>query len=93
MSYIFVMKLVGFNKNRKKSQYAGSLPSATDGNGLFAVGRGRQRRHVASSCASWELTRLVSLPTVVDGKDIAISGRRQRTCTLPSVADSKEPAM
>ena len=71
----------------------GSLPSATDGNGLFAVCRGRKKRHVASSCASWELTHLVSLPTVADGKDFAISGRRQRTCTLPSVADGKEPAI
>ena len=59
---------------------AGSLPSATDGNGHFAVYRGRQRRHVASSCASWELTHLVSLPTVADGKYFAISGGRQRTC-------------
>ena len=69
MSYIFVMKIVGFNKKQKKSQYAGSLPSATDGNGLFVVCRGRQRGHVASSCASWELTHLVSLPTVADGKE------------------------
>ena len=57
-------KLLDLIKNRKKSQYAGSLPSATDGNGLFAVCRGRQRGHVASSCASWELTHLVNLPTV-----------------------------
>ena len=81
MSYIFAVKIVGFNKNRKKSQYAGSLPSATDGNGLFAVCRGRQRSHVASSCASWELTHLVSLPTVADGKGLrlfAVSGGRQR---------------
>ena len=69
MSYIFVMKIVGFNKKQKKDQYAGSLPSATDGNELFAVCRGRQRSHVASSCASWELTHLVSLPTVADGKE------------------------
>ena len=69
MSYIFVMKIVGFNKKQKKSQYADSLPSATDGNGLFAVYRGRQRGHVASSCASWELTHLVNLPTVADGKE------------------------
>ena len=87
------MKIVGFNKKQKKSQYAGSLPSATDGNGLFAVCRGRQRSHVAANCASWELTHLVSLPTVADGKDFAVCGRRQRTCTLPSVADGKEPAI
>ena len=90
MSYIFAVKIVGFTKTEKKRQYAGSLPSATDGNGLFAVCRGRQRRHVASSYASWELTHLVSLPTVADGKDFAISGGRQRTCTLPSVADGKD---
>ena len=62
------MKIVGFKKNRKKSQYAGSLPSATDGNGLFAVCRRQQRSHVAANCASWELTHLVSLPTVADSK-------------------------
>ena len=67
------MKIVGFNKKQKKSQYAGSLPSATDGNGLFAVCRGRQRSHVAANCASWELTHLVSLPTVADGKDLSRS--------------------
>ena len=86
-------KLWDLIKNRKNRQYAGSLPSATDGKELFAVCRGRQRSHVAANCASWELTHLVSLPTVADGKDFAISGRRQRTCTLPSVADGKEPAM
>ena len=95
MSYIFAVKIVGFKKNREKSQYAGSLPSATDGNGLFAVCRGRQRRHVASSCASWELTHLVSLPTVADGKDFAISGGRQRTCHVVTcrwhqMADGKD---
>ena len=73
-------KLLDLIKNRKKSQYACSLSSATYGDGLFAVCRGRQRSHMASSCASWELTHLVSLPTVADGKDFAISGRRQRTC-------------
>ena len=86
------MKIVGLKK-QKKRQYAGSLPSATDGNGLFAVSRRRQRSHVAANCASWELTHLVSLPTVADGKDFAVRGRRQRTCTLPSVADGKEPAI
>ena len=93
MSYIFAVKIVGFKKTGKKSHYAGSLPSATDGKELFAVRRRRQRSHVAANCASWELTHLVSLPTVADGKDFAISGRRQRTCTLPSVADGKEPAI
>ena len=78
MSYIFSVKIVGFNKKQKKTQYAGSLLSATDGTGLFAVCRGRQRGHMASSCASWELTHLVSLPTVADGKEFAVSGRRQR---------------
>ena len=86
-------KLWDLIKNRKNRQYAGSLPSATDGKELFAVCRGRQRSHVAANCASWELTHLVSLPTVADGKDFAVRGRRQRTCTLPSVADGKEPAI
>ena len=96
-------KLWDLIKNRKNRQYAGSLPSATDGKELFAVCRGRQRSHVAANCASWELTHLVSLPTVADGKDFAVRGRRQRTwsvClqwqtakTLPSVADGKEPAL
>ena len=63
------MKIVGFNKKQKKSQYAGSLSSATDGNGIFAISRRRQRSHVAANCASWELTHLVSLPTVADGKE------------------------
>ena len=93
MSYIFSVQIVGFNKNRKNSQYAGSLPSATDGKELFAVCGRRQRSHVAANCASWELTHLVSLPTVADGKDFAVRGRRQRSCTLPSVADGKEPAI
>ena len=70
-----------------------SLSSATDGNGLFAVRRGRQRSHVAANCASWELTHLVSLPTVADGKDFAVRGGRQRTCSLPTVADGKEPGI
>ena len=89
----FLCKLWDLIKNRKNRQYAGSLPSATDGKELFAVRRRRQRSHVAANCASWELTHLVSLPTVADGKDFAVRGRRQRTCTLPSVADGKEPAM
>ena len=89
----FLCKLWDLTKNRKNRQYAGSLPSATDGKELFAVCRGRQRSHVAANCASWELTHLVSLPTVADGKDFAVRGRRQRTCTLPSVADGKEPAI
>ena len=73
MPYIFSVKIVGFNKKtEKKTQYAGSLPSATDGNGPFAVCRGPQRSHVASSCASWELTHLVSLPTVADGKGLRL---------------------
>ena len=81
MSYIFAVKIVGFRKNKKKSQYTGSLPSATDGNGLFAVRRGRQTGHVAANCASWELTHLASLPTVADGKG---------SPHFPTVADDKE---
>ena len=88
LKYIYIChiylwwKLLDLIKNRKKSQYAGSLPSATDDNGLFAVSRRRQTSHVAASCASWKLTHLVSLPTVADGKDFAISGGWQRTCHL-----------
>ena len=89
----FLCKLWDLIKNRKNRQYAGSLLSATDGKELFAVCCRRQRSHVAANCASWELTHLVSLPTVADGKDFAVRGRRQRTCTLPSVADGKEPAI
>ncbi len=79
--YVICVQIVGFNKKQKKRQYAGSLPSATDGKELFAVRRRRQRSHVAANCASWELTHFVSLPTVADGKDtrkFAYSGRRQR---------------
>ena len=65
-------------KNRKKRQYAGSLPSATDGKGLFAISSGRQRGHVAGNCASGRLTNLVSLPTVADGKGFAVRSGRQR---------------
>ena len=82
-------KLFDLIKNRKNSQYAGSLPSATDGKELFAVCRGRQRSHVAANCASWELTHLVSLPTVGDDKAFSYSGRRQRSPPLPTVAAGK----
>ena len=74
-------KWLGIRKKRKKRGNAGSLPSATDGNGLFAVRGGRQRSHVATTCASWQLTHLVSLPTVADGKSLmlfVVSGGRQR---------------
>ena len=54
MSYIFAVKIVGLKKQEKKRQYVGSLPSATDGKGLFAISSGRQRGHVAGNCASWE---------------------------------------
>ena len=80
MSYIFAVKIVGFKKTEKMSQYAGSLASATDGKGLFAISSGRQRGHVAGNCASWELTHLVSWPTVADDKgrkNFAVSHYRQ----------------
>ena len=74
--YLYVIYICCGNcwikKTEKKRQYAGSLPSATDGKELFAVRRRRQRSHVAANCASWELTHLVSLPTVADGKEPAI---------------------
>ena len=44
----FLCKLWDLIKNRKNRQYAGSLPSATDGKELFAVCRGRQRACTAS---------------------------------------------
>ena len=73
--------MVGYKKKTQKRGNAGSLPSATDGNGLFAVRGGRQRSHEATTCASWQLTHLVSLPTVADGKGLmlfAVSHGRQR---------------
>ena len=72
--------MVGYKKKQKKRGNAGSLPSATDGNGLFAIRGGRQRSHVATTCASWQLTHLVSLPTAADGKGFAYSSGRQRLC-------------
>ena len=81
MYHLFAVKMVGYKKKKKKRGNAGSLPSATNGNGLFAVRRGRQRSHVATTCASWQLTHLVSLPTVADGKGLmlfAVSHGRQR---------------
>ena len=89
----YVLQIVGFNKKQKKQTICRLFAVCHRRQRAFAVCRGRQRSHVAANCASWELTHLVSLPTVADGKDFAISGRRQRTCTLPSVADGKEPAI
>ena len=78
--------MVGYKKKQeKKSQYTGSLPSATDGNGFFAVSHGRQRSHVAANCASWELTHLLIclqwqttkvgriLPSAADGKVLPLA--------------------
>ena len=81
-------------KNRKKRQYAGSLPSATDGKEIFAISSAWQRGHVAGNCASWEADLFgqfansgwrqrekKTLPTAADGKGLpmfAVSGRRQR---------------
>ena len=58
-------------KNRKKRQYAASLPSATDGKGLFAISSGWQRGHVAGNCASWEADQF---------GQFAHSGWRHRLC-------------
>ena len=93
MSYIFAVKIVGFNKKQKKEPICRLFAVCHRRQRAFAVCRGRQRSHVAANCASWELTHLVSLPTMADGKDFAVRGRRQRTCTSPSVADGKEPAI
>ena len=69
------MKIVGFNKKQIKEPICR----------LFAVCHRRQRAlcrlpRTAKKARGIQLTRLVSLPTVADGKDFAISGRRQRTC-------------
>ena len=92
-TYIFSVQIVGFNKKQKKQTICRLFAVCHRRQRAFAVCRGRQRSHVAANCASWELTHLVSLPTVADDKDFAVRGRRQRTCTLPSVADGKEPAI
>ena len=60
MSYIFSVKIEGFNKKQKKTQYAGSLPSAADGK--------EDTWHQAVLLG--RLTNLVSLPTVADGKGL-----------------------
>ena len=59
MSYIFAVKIVGLKKTEKKSQYAGSLPSATDG----------KEATWQATVLPGRLTILVSLPTVADGKE------------------------
>ena len=58
-------------KQKKKRQYAGSLPSATDGKEIFPISSGRQRCHVAGNCASWEADQF---------GQFAHSGWRQRLC-------------
>ena len=76
--HIFAVKIAGFKKTEKEAP----LPSAADGKGTFPVCRGWQRSHAAATCAPWELTHLVSLPTAADGKGFAYSGRRQRMPTF-----------
>ena len=73
----FLCKLWDLIKNRKNRQYAGSLPSATDGKGLFAISSGRQRGHVAGNCASWEADQF---------GQFAHSGWRHRLCRLQRTA-------
>jgi hypothetical protein len=68
MSYIFAVKIVGLKK-QKKETIAGSLPSATNGKGFFAISSGRQRGHMAGNCASWEADQF---------GQFAYSGWRQR---------------
>ena len=75
MYHLFAVKMVGYKKKQKKEamQALCRLPPTATG--------GRQRSHVATTCASWQLTHLVSLPTVADGKGLmlfAVSGGRQR---------------
>ena len=78
VKYIYVIYLLWKLLDLKKQKKEAPLPSAADGKGAFAVCRGRQRSHAAATCAPWELTHLVSLPTAADGKGFAYSGRRQR---------------
>ena len=82
MSYIFAVKIVGFNIKQKKRANMqalcrlpptakGSLPSAADG----------KEDTLQATVLPGRLTNLVSLPTVADGKEkkkFAVSGRRQR---------------
>ena len=68
-------------KNRKKRQYAGSLPSATDGKEpLPSAADGKE--------ATWQ-------PTVLPGSwpiwSVCLQWKTAKT--LPSVADGKEPAL
>ena len=74
-------KLWDLIKNRKNRQYAGSLPSATDGTEpLPSAADGKE--------ASWQ-------PTMLPGSwpIWSVCLQWQTAKTLPSVADGKEPAL
>ena len=74
-------KLWDLIKNRKNRQYAGSLPSATDGKEpLPSAADGKE--------ATWQ-------PTVLPGSwpIWSVCLQWQTAKTLPSVADGKEPAL
>ena len=62
----------GYNRKQKNNNNTGTLPSATDSRGTFAVCHRRQISHVAATCATWEQTHLVNLPSVADGKELGL---------------------
>ena len=77
----FLCKLWDLTKNRKNRQYAGSLPSATDGKEpLPSAADGKE--------ATWQ-------PTVLPGSwpIWSVCLQWQTAKTLSSVADGKEPAL
>ena len=82
MSYIFAVKIVGFKKTGKKAnmQALCRLPLMANGS-LLSAADGKEATWQATVLPG-RLTNLVSLPTVADGKDFAVRGRRQRTCHL-----------
>ena len=90
MSYIFSVQIVGFNKKQKNRQYAGSLPSATDGKELPQTAkkpRGSQLCFLGADpfgqfAYSGRRQRLCRPWQTAKNLHFAISGRRQRTCHL-----------
>ena len=81
LSYIFAVKIVGLKKIEKRANMQALCRLPPTAMASLPTSRGRQMRHVAANCASWELTHLVSLPKVADDKgrkNFAISGGRQR---------------
>ena len=75
-------KLLDLIKNWKKSQYAGSLPSATDGNGLFAVCSGRQTAtwHPAVLPGSWPIWSICLQWQTAKSKRVCRQRRTAKAC-------------